>query len=264
MSVFYHFSSKNRQNTRKLLEFLRISSNPEKKIRFNFGREHYTNLPNMPFQKKSDFNFPLDGIKSFILARGLEEFKRALEKDFFAEATVRCRYNTEKFRADLIIELRCNYGLTESLHHYNKGNWGGFMQNDGTNLPITPFGESYQNLYDINKGAVDIAEISLHFNDTSFIVTRIYDQSIPEQLGAIIFKISENFVYLTKGLTEMPYEIFVPVFEDAPQPSAEKENSDLNYYDHWGLYFDDQVNHNAMVYNLESKKLFNEDFFLLE
>ncbi|WP_190808969.1 hypothetical protein [Flagellimonas sp. S3867] len=218
----------------------------------------------MPFQKKSDFNLPLDGIKSFILARGLEEFTRALEKDFFAEANVQCQYNIKKFRADLIVELRCNYRLAESLHYYNKGNWGGFVKNDGTNLPKTPFSESYQNLYALNKGAVDIAEISLHFTDTTLVVARIYEQSIPEQLGAIIFKISENFVCLTKGLTEMPYEIFVPVFEDAPQPCIEKENTEMSYYDHWGLYFDDNVNHDAMVYNLETKKLFKEDFFLLD
>ncbi|WP_420322785.1 hypothetical protein [Flagellimonas sp.] len=218
----------------------------------------------MPFQKKSDYNFPLDGIKSFILARGLEEFKRALEKDFFAEATVRCRYNIQKFRADLIVELRCNYALAESLHYYNKGNWGGFVKNNGVNLPITPFGESYEKLYALNKGAVDIAEITLHFSDTSVIVTRIYDQSIPEQLGAIIFKISEDFVYLTKGLTEMPYEMFVPVFEEAPLPVMEKKDTDISYYNHWGLYFDDEVNHDAMVYNLKTKKLFKEDFFLLD
>ncbi|WP_298790211.1 hypothetical protein [uncultured Allomuricauda sp.] len=218
----------------------------------------------MPFQKKSDFNFPLDGIKSFILARGLEEFTSALEKVFFAKASVQCRYNTKQFRADLYVELRCNYGLTEGLHYCNTGNWGGFAQNDSGETALTPFDSSYQNLYDLNKGAIDIAEISLHFNDTSLIVTRIYAQSIPEQLGAIIFKVSENFVYLTKGLTEMPYEIFVPVFEDVPEPSTEKENVDLNYYHHWGLYFDDEVNHNAMVYDLKRKKLYNEDFFLLE
>ncbi|MGX1929093.1 hypothetical protein [Flagellimonas sp. 2504JD4-2] len=218
----------------------------------------------MPFQKKSDFNLPLDGIKSFILARGLEEFTRTLEKDFFAEASVQCRYNTEKFRADLIVELRCNFGLTESLHYYNSGNWGGFAQNSGNTQLPSPFDISYENLSDLNKGAIDIAELSLHFKDTSIIVTRIHDQSIPQLLGEIISKVSEHFVYLTKGLTEMPYEIFVPVFEDVPQTFNKVSETDLSYFDHWGLYFDDQVNHDAMVYNLNTKKLFKEDFFLLD
>lgn len=218
----------------------------------------------MPFQKKTNFNFPLDGIKSFIIARGLEEFTRALEKDFFAKGSVQCHYDIEKQRADLVVELYCNFGLTESLHHYNNENWGGFTQNMDGSDDLCSFDKTFQNLNEINSDAVDIAEMSLHFKDTSIIITRIYDGSIPEQLGDIIFKMSEHFVYFTKGLTEMPYEIFVPVFEDAPQLSDRSNKTRPSYFNHWGLYFDDEINHDAMVYNLETKKLFKEDFFLLD
>ncbi|MEX0313620.1 MAG: hypothetical protein AB3N18_05545 [Allomuricauda sp.] len=217
----------------------------------------------MPFQKKSDYKFPLDGISSFIIARGLEEFTRSLEKDFFAKASIQCVYLAEQHRADLVIELQCNFALAESLHYFNSENWGGVMHASDES-ESTPFAEAYNTLTTLNKGAVDIAEITLHFNDTSLVITRIYDHSISEQLGEVLLKVSEHFVYFTKGLTEMPYEIFVPVFEDVPSQLAESKKVKPTYFDYWGLYFDDGTNHDAMVYNLETKKLLNEDLFLLD
>ncbi len=217
----------------------------------------------MPFQKKSDYKFPLDGISSFIIARGLEEFTRSLEKDFFAKVSIQCVYLTEKHRADLTVELQCNFALTEGMHYFNSESWSGVEQTMEES-ESTPFYTAYKTLSLLNKGAVDIAEISLHFNDTSIIINRIYDQSIPEQLGNILDRLSEHFVYFTKGLTEMPYEIFVPVFEDIPPQLPESKQEKPSYFDYWGLYFDDGNNHDAKVYNLKTKKLLNEDLFLLD
>ncbi|MEO9513539.1 MAG: hypothetical protein ABJN84_11070 [Flavobacteriaceae bacterium] len=215
----------------------------------------------MSLEKNSNTNFPLDGINSFVALEGLLDFIKILEKDFFATIKLHWNYHADSEKTDLILELFCNYGLTESLHHFNHGNWGGFSIEKGNPMVQSSFGKAFQKLCDNNANAIDIAEASFHFKDTSIIVTRIYEHSVPEQLGEVIFKISEHFVHFTKGLTEMPYEIFVPVFEDPTQNVFEIEQ---NYFDYWGIYFENDTQHNAMVYNLKTKQLSKEDFFLLE
>ncbi len=218
----------------------------------------------MPIQRREDQNFPLDGIKTFVAADGLDDFIKALERDFFANVEMQCRYHTDNEKTDLILNLHCNYGLTESLHHFNNGNWGGFICGPDKANTICSFDAAFQKLSDANNNIVDIAEASIHFKDTSIIVTRIYDYSIPEQLGEIIVKTSEHFVYITKGLTEMPYEIFVPVFEQHPQNVCTSKKRQKCYFDFWGLYFENDAHHDVMVYALETKKLQKEDFFLLD
>ena len=51
---------------------------------------------------------------------------------------------------------------------------------------------------------------------------------------------------LQKGLTEMPYEIFVPVFEQPMDINPYEMSLTINkvnnsYFNYWGLYFDSQV-----------------------
>ncbi|PRX54537.1 hypothetical protein [Flagellimonas meridianipacifica] len=214
--------------------------------------------------KKRDSLFPLSDITTFVTCNGLEDFLKVLERDFFAEISAQCRYNIKKQQIDIVLDIHCNFGLTESLHHFNSGNWGGISpQNEGCNIP-SKFDESFQKLCADNNHALDIAELSLHFKDTSVIVNRIHDYSIPEELPGIMSKLSENFVYFTKGLTEMPYEIFVPVFEDTDQGAISAEGHRDQYYDFWGLYFDDKLNHDVMIYEVKNRELTNEDFFLLD
>ncbi len=217
----------------------------------------------MPFQKRTNPNFPLDGIQTFVTADGLDEFIKILEKDFFAEVNVKCRYHTGKRKTELILDLYCNFGLTESLHHFNNGNWGGFVCNSDDQKITSSFDAAFETLSFKNNSSIDVAELSLHFRDTSIVITRIRDYSITEQLGNIVNMLSEHFVYFTKGLTEMPYEIFVPVFEENSQSPA-NQDTEYSYFDHWGLYFEDDAEHNVMVYTLESKQLRKEAFFLLD
>ncbi|SHG25323.1 hypothetical protein [Flagellimonas flava] len=218
----------------------------------------------MPYQKRTNTNFPLDGIQTFVTADGLHKFIKQLEKDFFAEVSVTCRYHTEKERTDLVLDIYCNFGLTESLHHFNSGNWGGFACQEKEQGTTGSFDNAFGKLSANNNETIDIAELSLHFKDTSLIITRIKDYSVPEQLGAIVNKVSEHFVYFTKGLTAMPYEIFVPVFEDSTTKGLDLENGQHSYFEHWGLYFEDDPQHDVMVYSLDTKEMRKEDFFLLD
>lgn len=218
----------------------------------------------MPAQKKNEDSFPFKGIKTFVSTEGLDDFVKVLERDFFADVHVQYRYHTEKERTDLILDVHCNFGFTESLHHFNNGNWGGFSGLDTHSSLESSFGEAFQQLCVCNNHKIDIAELSIHFQDTTVVITRVQDYSVPEELKSIILHMCEHFVYFTKGLTEMPYEIFVPVFEDKTKNETKFTGNRRNYYEHWGLYFEDDLNYDVMVYSLKTKELQKENFFLLD
>ncbi|RDY61349.1 hypothetical protein [Flagellimonas nanhaiensis] len=216
----------------------------------------------MSFLENADPNF--DGVKINHLVNGLADFTSTLEKDFFAEVEIQTRYYTESKRTDLVLDIYCNYGITESLHYFNIGNWGGFkFSNEGVELESS-FQTACEELNRKNNNSVDIVEASVHFKDTSIIISRLHQRSISEQIGKIMCTVSEHFVYFTKGLTQMPYEIFIAVYEEKRLDSFELEKSRDNYFNYWGLYFEDLQQHCVMVYDLNRKKLFKEHLFLFE
>ncbi|WP_350285586.1 hypothetical protein [uncultured Croceitalea sp.] len=201
-------------------------------------------------------------LRSFV---GLKQFRKTLERDFFADARVRVTNHLAK-NAELVIELDCNFGLTESLFHLNNGNWGSFYASCPKEDTANPFQIALFQLSEENDCQFDIHELIINLRDTSLVITKIFDQSIPDQLGNILSSISENFVHFTKGLTEMPYEIFVPVFEEQngayPKSGRSTKKSKTDYFDFWGLYFESSCE--GAIYDLKSKSVIDEsDFFLL-
>ncbi|AWX46345.1 hypothetical protein HME9304_03378 [Flagellimonas maritima] len=215
----------------------------------------------MPFQRKITPNSSPEDKKTYVAVDGLDDFIKVLEKDFFAEVKFQCNYHIDSEKTDLILNIYCNFGLTESLYNFNIGNWGGLAQKDSDSRSTSSFDAAFQKLSTLNNDTIDIAELSVHFKDTSIVTTRIHDYSIPEKLQRILSAISKHFVYFTKGLTDMPYEIFVPVFE---YDSLNLLRQERNYFDYWGLYFENDSVHDAMVYNLHTKKMCEEDFFLMD
>ena len=144
---------------------------------------------------------------------GMKQFVRRVERDFFAQVVVGYCSSCPEHETELRIDVFCNYGLTESLHHFNRGDWGGMRDNDES-ITSSSFQKAFQQLKQQTPARIDVAELSLHFKDTTIIITKIYEFSIPEQLTRIISVLSEHFVHITKGMTEMPNEIFIPIFED--------------------------------------------------
>lgn len=219
----------------------------------------------MSFPRKSNNSYQHSGAKIFEAANGLDDFLKTLEKDFYANAKVQCKYDRAENRADLIIDLYLNFGLMDCLRHFNNGDWGGFTFMEESKVSMSSsITHALKKLNDQNSHAVDISEMSFHLQETSIIISRLYKNSISEQIGNIISEIGRHFVYFTKGLTEMPYEVFVPVFEDNTLNTSESNNNKNSYFDYWGLYFDKELRHQAMIYNLHKKKLEEEDLFLFE
>ncbi|MEC7263287.1 MAG: hypothetical protein VXW38_06075 [Bacteroidota bacterium] len=218
----------------------------------------------MSLPKKNNGNRS-GGAKVFEAANGLDDFLKTLEKDFFATAKVQCKFSQPENRADLIIDLYLNFGLIDCLRHFNNGDWGGVTFSEESQSTMSSSVEvALKKLNSLNNHSLDILELSLHFAETSIIISRLHEHSIAKQLGPIISSIGQHFVYFTKGLTEMPYEIFVPVFEDTTLENPRSKTTQYGYFDYWGLYFENQSQHEAMIYSLNSKKLEKEDLFLFE
>jgi hypothetical protein len=197
---------------------------------------------------------------------GIDLFKKSLEKYFFAKASIKSDITKKDLNSHLIISLNCNFSLTESLFHLNSGNWGGFCKSTNQ-LEYSGFELAVNELQEINTSDIVIKEIAIHFKDTSLFISKIPNQDITDQLCPVLTAISENFVHFTKGLTEMPYEIFVPVFEETTEVdnnvSWAMAKVRTSYFSYWGMYFHSEINQDSSVYDLKSKTIIDGDFFLL-
>ncbi|MEM8762726.1 MAG: hypothetical protein AAGD88_02870 [Bacteroidota bacterium] len=192
----------------------------------------------------------------------MKEFVRRVERDFFAQVVVGYCSSCPEHGSELRLDIFCNFGLTESLHHFNRGDWGGIHDSDGS-TSYSSFKEAFEELRQIAEIKLDIGELSLHFKDTTIIITKVAEYSIPEQMTEIISVLSEHFVHITKGMTEMPYEIFIPIFEDKGHFSRALHEP-IGYFDFWVLYFEDGEEHHDLIYCLHDKTLHQEKLFLLD
>ncbi|NNE76640.1 MAG: hypothetical protein HKN31_06150 [Pricia sp.] len=215
----------------------------------------------MPLYLDSFKNNPPEDFNSDTQINGVDSLRRSLEKYFFSEVVVR-NCNSKTLMTNLAIELYCNMNLVEVLFHFNKGSWGNFEQGD------TSFSQNMQLLIEQNDMFLDVGEFSLFFKDTTIIISKIYDNSIPEQLDAIFSEIGKNYVHFSKGLKEVPYEIYVPVFEECKDENdilimniEAGNNCEKDYFKYWALYFDSEDD--AVIYDLRDSHLENGDLFML-
>ncbi len=190
--------------------------------------------------------------------RGLSRFIKNLEKHFFSEVTVKENSSNDE-KLSLVLELKCNLSLFEMILHYEKGTWGTFNQ---SKYLLT---EEIQFLEKENSLQIDVDEFSLVLNDTAVIIDKIYNQSIADQLDQIFNELGKHYTQYTKGHNEVPYEIFVAVFEeDSLQnemvlPHSKKTQ---NYLSFWALYFESE--NDAVIYDvIDSKIIYNEDLYML-
>ncbi len=193
---------------------------------------------------------------------GLEKFLKSLEKNYFSKVSlVKC--STRNCDISMALDMVCPITLVEMLGHFNKGRWGYDTNNQSS------FEKSFEALTVQNNMNIDFEELTLFFNDTSIVIKKIYDYSIPEQLHDVLTEIANHYVFLTKGLSERPYEIFVPVFEDKVQNPifSEKQIIDecpKNYFQYWGIYLDSEEE--ALIYDLQKNSFIpaDLDLYMLE
>jgi len=208
----------------------------------------------MPPYNDNFRDFSHAGFNTSVEKEGLRRFTKNLEKHFFSQVTIRnCSHTKDVIK--LVIELDCNFGLLEALHHFEKNAWGNFESLESS------FSGALSTLKENSNLQIKVEEFSLFFKDTSIIINSIYDLSIAQQLKNIFSQLSEHTVHFTKGLSAIPYEIYIPVFED---DVIEDENTLLmdirsgnkngqDYYSFWGLYYYSEDD--ALVYDLKNQTI---------
>lgn len=213
---------------------------------------------------KNNLRLQLDNNPQII---GLDAFRRSLEKEHFSEVTI-CNCSADKQAAKLVIEMNCKIELVEVLFHSLKGTWGTISGPYNSNAEISAFSNAFIELQRLNTLSVDVEELSILLNDSLIIIKNIYHNSVPEQLGNIINTIAENYVHITKGLTEAPYEIYIPVFEEDIPENDDRlnrinsgNNSKKDYFAFWGLYFDSEED--AVIYDLSNKSIISGELYML-
>ena len=173
-------------------------------------------------------------------------FIRNIEKHFFAEVIVQnCTYTESA--VDLAIQLDCNLTLFEVLNHANMGTWGNFKQKQDSPLP-----KAVRELKNENNVEVRIDEFSIFLKDTSIIIKRTNNLNISEQLENVLREISSHYIYFTKGLSQKPYEIYIPVLEEEEFNFDSNHNTCDNtksYTEYWGIYFESEDD--AIIYDVK-------------
>ncbi|SDL44196.1 hypothetical protein [Kriegella aquimaris] len=193
---------------------------------------------------------------------GLEDFRKSLEKNYFSEITFR-QYSSHNESVNLVVEMDCNLSLVEVLYHFNKGNWGNFKSGQSTLI------NEVRTLGKLNDFAVDIEEFSINLKDTSIIIKKNYNQSIPEQFENIFASIGSHYVHFTRGLTEIPYEIYISVFEEtagkysslAHEFDEAKNDTENGFLKFWGMYYDSEED--GVIYDLENLCIVSGELYLL-
>lgn len=206
-------------------------------------------------------NYTSAGYNKKCLIEGLNSFKKSLEKHFFSNVTIR-DYSGEGISSKLILELECNFELCEMLHYFKLGTWGNF------NCEKFSISKLLQQLNKSNDVPVEIEEFSIFLKDSSIIITKIYEKSIAEQLEYILTEINDNYIHFTKGFTETPYEIYVPVFEESVlehegslNDIACDNNNARDYFKYWGLYFFSEDD--AVIYDLKNTAVISGNLHML-
>ncbi|NHF59277.1 hypothetical protein FK220_007995 [Flavobacteriaceae bacterium TP-CH-4] len=220
---------------------------------------HLDNFKNQP---------PISVIEDNDIA-GLFMFKKSLEKLFFSEVVIR-NSATEGQTVKLIIEVSCNFNLIEGMTNLEQNIWAQCFNVEGS-FENSRFYNLVRQLQLLNNFEIDVEEFSIIFNDCNLIINKIYEGSIPEQLGSILTKVSQHYVNLTKNYLEVPFEIFIPIFEEInktneadspPFKSVELEKQRKKaYFNYWGLYFYSEDD--GLVYTLQEASIISGELNML-
>jgi len=196
---------------------------------------------------------------------GLDSLQNSLEKDYFSRVNI--RNSAVCFEQNnLVIELNCDLGLHEVLFHIQQGTWG-------TNQPLlvnkglTVLSQHMQSIREINHAFIDIEELSFILADCNIIIKKLGPESIEHELDVILNSLAENYVYLTRHLSAIPSEIFIPVYEEVSSVDQVSRLSgpttivERGYYSYWGLYFESDTE--AVIYDLKGKTIISGGLNLL-
>jgi hypothetical protein len=197
----------------------------------------------------------------------LDAFILQIEKDFFCNVSI-VNMETLTITNDLVLDIQFNFNLNQGLSILAKGKLEGhdlMLQNEEGYF----FLNALEKLRNETNNAYDIKELNLVFNDCTVVLHRIFENSISLVIDQLILELYKNHIYITKGLTEQPYEIHIPVIEDNNFYKKNKllssiitDKNQKNYCGFWGLYFDNKVD--CDIYDSQLKKIIRGELTMLE
>ncbi|MGI9545622.1 MAG: hypothetical protein ACR2MM_00175, partial [Flavobacteriaceae bacterium] len=115
---------------------------------------------------------------------------------------------------NLVIEMDCPIDLLEMSASLKEGNWARTQIDPFTGSSISPLDTALFELQLLNDALLDVEEFAIFLEDCSIIIKKIYKHSIQEQLVDIFNVFSDHLGVLTRNFKEVPYEIYIPVFEE--------------------------------------------------
>ena len=178
----------------------------------------------------------------------LEGFLSSLEQYYFADVSI-LTYKVMPDHIGLAMELKCPMRLLEVFAHFNKKQWGYCGES------YNPLQKTLHELYSSTHLLVDVTELNLILEDTLIIIKKVAFRSIVDQFNDIVAAMAKHYVFVSKGLEESPYEIYLPVYEDvygnptSVEPFPKENRQD--YYTYWGIYMDSEPE--AQVYDVQSR-----------
>ncbi len=224
----------------------------------DFNLDNFKNKPPIVVIKDEDIN-------------GLSYFKKRLEQLFFSEVII-SNSDINGETANLIIEITCNFKLRQGLSNWKAGIWAQLSSiSNHDALKNSEFYDLVVELREENSFPIEVVEFSMLFQDCNIIINQLYELSIPEQLDAILTELAGHYEKMTMGMRQVPYEIFIPVFEEDASccphsaelvPNVNTERTEASdYFDYWALYFEDQED--ALMYGLKARNIIGGELIML-
>ncbi len=197
-----------------------------------------------------------DTIPSCVL-ENLETFRTQLERAYFSNVLLRITKNEENL-IEVGIEIQSNFWLSESICYYNNYNWLKGESNPNT-FRLQQFYCSFSELKSNSAITIDISEFAIYLHDTSLIISKVYKNSITNQLDAILSSVITNMNNLIDTNLELPTEIHMPVlYEDKKKLTNDIKNS---YFGFWGLYYESEED--AVIYDVNNNTISKVDLFMV-
>ena len=211
---------------------------------------------------ENNFDFDMNGNSKM---NRLDALKKHLENYLLSDVRVRKMSLSPGYR-DLVVEVDCNFRFSEVLL---------CIKNESTNTinsldsledqKTSHFFNLLLKIYSECTPEIDIEELVINLKDTTLIIGRIYEHSIPDQLENIFTSLANHHASFTKEINEMPYEIYIPVFEENtlqnPDSNLKRNKDTMDYFGFWGLYFESEED--AVIYDLEKRTLAWGDLVML-
>lgn len=197
-----------------------------------------------------------------IVINGLDQFRKKMEKEFFCDCNIK-KFAVQGKGMRLVIEVNANFNLLEAVFHKkNRQLHHMRITGDKHQLEALTINEAFFELQEKNPFPIDIEELVVNLMDVSFIISKIYDNSISEEIGNLFDEICNHYVYFSKELEDIPYEVFIPILSEEQLGHHLLPTAPTNdYFKYWGVYFNG--NSNADIYNLQSRSIMDGDVFVL-